>query len=416
MGLLKLVGKILGQYELTEFLGKGGMGVVYRAHQAKLGRDVAVKILAQAADPRHVKRFHREAETAALLEHPHIVPIYDYGTQDGMNYVAMRLLTGGSLAEKMGEWIAGREEYPTYRQIASLLKPISSALDYAHSNGIVHRDIKPSNVMFDAYGHAFLVDFGLVKLMDSSKSALTGSGMILGTPAFMAPEQWQDEQLTPAIDQYALAVIIYAMVTGSLPFDSDSPYDLMRLHCYEQPIPAYRHKRDFPASASNVLNKALAKKATHRFPTVTDFAIAFEDALNAPTNIMVGAAELDSQMKTMRPESMALPTLPKGTLYVERSRDLDTVGLRVTIDRFPFQIGRLNRNLNFDADRNVSRNHAHITQNEHGEFFVEDQDSTLKTAVNDREIPPYTRTKIEHNDTICLGTTTVLKFTINGSS
>lgn len=404
------------QYELVEFLGKGGMGAVYRAHQKKLKRDVAVKILIvnNLMDETHRRRFVREAETAASLEHPHIVPVYDFGTEQGMSYVVMRLLRGHSLAERMEQWDAGHMPHPTFEQIDELLQPICKALDYAHNQGVIHRDIKPSNVMFDDYDNPFLVDFGLVKLVDTSRSVLTHSGLILGTPAYMSPEQWQDDELTPSIDQYALGVIAYALVTGVLPFDAENPYDLMHMHCYQVAPPAFSLRSNIPVEISNILAKTLAKKAADRFPSIQDFAKAFRHAVYSSTG-SIPVETQDTQGATITPSHEPI-IIPRGALRVDQSRDTQMTGRLVVIDTFPFQIGRLNRDMNFDNDRNVSRNHAHITQNELGEFFIADQGSTLRTLVDDQEIPPYTPMPLHHNAQICLGTTSFLTFLIENGS
>ncbi|HEX3054011.1 MAG TPA: serine/threonine-protein kinase, partial [Aggregatilineaceae bacterium] len=200
MGMANLSGTILGQYELRDLIGIGGMGTVYRGFQAGLRREVAVKVMSPqlALHPGYLERFNREAQTAASLVHHHIIPIHDYGTQQGYSYIVMRLLTGGTLAQRMEQG-----SLPSISETVELLKQLASALDYAHSQGVIHRDIKPSNIMFDNQGTAYLVDFGIAKLTEATQ-ALTSSGTAMGTPAYMSPEQWRAEELTPAVDQYAL--------------------------------------------------------------------------------------------------------------------------------------------------------------------------------------------------------------------
>lgn len=182
MSIENLSGKAFGQYQLRQLLGAGGMGAVYLGYQANLKREVAVKVLsvtlAQQTD--YVERFTREAQTAAALEHAHIVPVYDYGTQDGISYVIMRLLTGGSLAERLTLRAESDNPLPTLAEVADVMKKLASALDYAHSKGVIHRDIKANNVMFDDQGSPFLVDFGIAKLTHAT-SALTGTGVTMGT-------------------------------------------------------------------------------------------------------------------------------------------------------------------------------------------------------------------------------------------
>ncbi|PJF40885.1 MAG: hypothetical protein CUN55_12250 [Phototrophicales bacterium] len=413
MAFQNLVGSTLGQYELEEFLGKGGMGVVYRAFQPRLKRYVAVKILSdsQANRPEQVKRFHREAEISASLEHPHIVPIYDYGTENGMNYVVMRLLSGGSLSDHIEQVLLGKRPRASLQEITRLLQQIAGALDYAHARNVIHRDIKPSNVMFDDSGHAFLVDFGLVKLLDSSLSKLTGAGMILGTPAYMAPEQWRDEPLSPATDQYALGILIFFLLTGQLPFDSDSsPYELMQQHCEVRPPDVHLLQRDIPSKVSAVIHRALAKDPKERYPTASEFATAFAEAsMSGYSTNAAPSSELDDA-ETFSPGSVKRPT---GHLRVEQSRDESMVGTEVTITKSPFTIGRLSRDLNFNGDRNVSRNHAHIIQDDSGDFFIIDQGSTLHTVVNSTTLQPLSPFPLRHYSRISLGTTTVLLFTIH---
>lgn len=439
MQIPELQGKTLGQYILRDFVGKGGMGVVYRAHQERLKRDVAVKVLAgvRATQPEQIKRFNREAETAALLEHPHIVPIYDYGTQDDMNYVVMRFLSGGSLTDRYMQSKSGQRPRITLHEIAELLRQVGGALDYAHAKGVIHRDIKPSNVMFDDTGNAFLVDFGLVKLLHAGGGGtLTSSGMILGTPTYMAPEQWLDEALTPAIDQYALGIIVYALVTDELPFDASKPYDLMRMHCNEMPPAPHLKRQGVPEALTKVIFRAMAKQVGDRFPNVLEFASAFQGAI-APeaTNLVPERRGVENDpptpqayefQRTMRPDQMPdmqFPPQPPATptyrraqaiLRVEQSRDKAMVGLVIPVDAIPFEIGRLGRNLNFDNDKNVSRNHAHIFQDNDGNYYLEDQGSTLNTMIQNVQLQPYAPVRLEHNDKICLGTTTFITFLLEG--
>lgn len=282
MSIENLVGQQLGQFELRELLGQGGMGAVYRAFQPSLNRTVAIKVLspALAQDPSYVERFTREAQTIAALEHPHIVPIYDYGTRNNISYVVMRYLRGGSLAEHMEQRRKSKVRF-TGEEVAALLKKLGSALDYAHSQGVIHRDIKPTNVMFGTHSEPFLVDFGIAKLLRQSATAasLTATGIALGTPTHMPPEQWRSEPVTGAADQYSLAVVIYTVMTGQLPFEADTPHGLMYKHLDERPLPIHQARNDLPVAVNQVLEQALAKHPGQRFPTVTAFADAFEQAV-----------------------------------------------------------------------------------------------------------------------------------------
>jgi serine/threonine-protein kinase len=242
----KLKGQVLGQYELTGLLGAGGMGAVYRGYQETLQREVAVKVIYAMHEPdsQHEERFLREARTAAALEHAHIVPVYDFGTDQGISYVVMRLLGGSSLARLIDD---SMPRMPL-GEVAKITSDLASALQYAHDRDVIHRDIKASNVMFDDHGTVFLVDFGVAKMMSGTGASLTGSGFKVGTPAFMAPEQWRNEDLTPAVDQYALSILVYHMLTGQLPFRGELPYQLMHSHLNEPPDPLFRWRDDLPDS------------------------------------------------------------------------------------------------------------------------------------------------------------------------
>ncbi len=286
-----LAGQKFGQYEVRELVGMGGMSAVYRAYQENLQRDVALKVLPPsfAAQQTTLERFLREARTAAALEHAHIVPVYDYGNYSGLSFVVMRLLSGGSLAERL-EWAENEgKPLPSLPEAADVLKKLAAALDYAHSRGVIHRDIKANNVMFDDQGSPFIVDFGIAKLTHA-ENALTGTGVAMGTPLYMAPEQWRGESVTPATDQYALGVTIYAMLTGHLPFEAPTPYALMNKHLNEQPTPPDTWRADLPEAIKQVLSQVIAKNPRDRFPSAKDFASAFEAAVEAtgieaePTN------------------------------------------------------------------------------------------------------------------------------------
>lgn len=277
-----LTGQQFGQYEIRDMLGMGGMSAVYKAHQASLMRDVALKVLPPSFSSQTgtLERFLREARTAAALEHAHIVPIYDYGNYGGLSFVVMRLLSGGSLADRLTLAEQTDGGLPSLYEIADILKRLANALDYAHSRGVVHRDIKANNIMFDDQGSPYLVDFGIAKLTHAS-NALTGTGVAMGTPLYMSPEQWRGESVTPAADQYALGVTTYAMVTGHLPFEAPTPYALMHKHLNEQPPAPQTWRADLPDAVKKVIEQAMAKRAQNRFPSAKDFAQAFEEAVQA---------------------------------------------------------------------------------------------------------------------------------------
>src|SRR6266436_1181697 len=205
----------LGDYELLEEIGRGGQGVVFRARQKSLNRTVALKVisLGQWASKAHLKRFRWEAEAAASLDHPCIVPIYEVGEGDGSCYFSMKFVEGGQLDE-----VVKRTPMPM-RQAAELMAKVARTVHYAHEHGILHRDIKPGNILLDANGEPHLTDFGLARLVET-ESNITNTMEVLGTPSYIAPEQatGQTKQLTPATDVYGLGAVFYQLLTGHPPF------------------------------------------------------------------------------------------------------------------------------------------------------------------------------------------------------
>lgn len=272
-----LSGQLLGQYQVRDLLGRGGMSAVYHAYQPALERHVAIKILSRSLlhEPTYLQRFMQEAKTIAALEHPHIVPIYDYGTQNDISYIVMRLLSGGTLAQRLDYRMKRGGSLPSWGEVSTLMRQLASALDYAHGHGVIHRDIKTGNVMFDRQGAAYLVDFGIAKLIYSN-AALTTDGSLLGTPSYMAPELWRNLPLTPAVDQYALAVLAYLLITGRMPYSGSTYIELMREHVATPfpPIPKIAR-----TEINQVLSRALAKSPEQRFPNVGAFAEAFAQAI-----------------------------------------------------------------------------------------------------------------------------------------
>lgn len=267
-----LIGSSLGQYQIIEMLGKGGMATVYKATQKTINRTVAVKVLPRALmhDDTFMQRFRREAEVVARLEHFHILPMYDYGEYDGMPYIVMRYLEGGSLQESI------REGPLPWDQIVHVVSQVANALDYAHSSGVIHRDIKPSNIMLDAKGNAYLTDFGIARISEGT-AQLTGSG-IVGTPAYMAPEQSNPGPPTPAMDVYALGATLFEMITGQVPFVADTPIAQILMHI-QNPVPSLLdYNPNIPTEVNQVLQRAMAKSPEERYQTAGDLAQALETA------------------------------------------------------------------------------------------------------------------------------------------
>jgi serine/threonine protein kinase len=265
------VGQFLGRYQIVEQLGEGGMATVFRAFDTRLERDVAVKVIRveKGADAQFLGRFEREARALARLSHPNIVHVNDYGDQDGVPYVVMDYLPGGTLKDKMGAPMP-------YQEAARLLAPIARALDFAHHMHIVHRDVKPANILLAQTGTPMLSDFGIAKILEEKTSELTGTGVGIGTPDYMAPEQGAGLKVDYRADIYALGVVYYELVTGRKPFRADTPIATVLKHMTE-PLPRPRiFVRDLPEAVEKVIFKAMAKKPEDRYADMAAFAGALE--------------------------------------------------------------------------------------------------------------------------------------------
>lgn len=269
-----LTGKQLGPYQIIAPLGEGGMAAVYRARQESMDREVALKILPQrfANDPDYLTRFKKEARVIAGLQHVHILPIHDFGESQGYTFIAMPLLGSGTLADEM------REGPLELERGLEVVRQVGSALDYAHSRGIVHRDVKPANILVDEGGNCLLTDFGIAKVLSETVS-LTQTGVMVGTPDYMSPEQIGAGTVDGRSDIYSLGVVLFQMVTGQLPFQADTPGAALVMHL-EQQLPSAREIRpDLPAAVENVISKALSKRRADRYETGKEMARALETAV-----------------------------------------------------------------------------------------------------------------------------------------
>ena len=271
-----LIGQHLGPYRILEQIGTGGMATVYKAYQPAMERYVAVKVIAAhfAQDETFLRRFRREARAVAQLEHAHILPVHDYGEAEGRPYLVMRYLEAGTLKDRMAQ-----RPLPL-TEVNRIIGQVGSALDYAHRIGIIHRDVKPSNVLLDAEGDAFLTDFGLAKMLEASVQ-LTETGVGIGTPAYMSPEQGRGERVDHQADIYSLGVMLYEMVTGRPPYEAETPLAVVIKHITE-PLPLPRSIRpDLPEEVERVILKALAKDPADRFQTAGEMVRALDAAVRA---------------------------------------------------------------------------------------------------------------------------------------
>jgi serine/threonine-protein kinase len=272
----QLVGQKLSQYKITGYLGRGGMGYVYKGRQTSLERDVAIKMMLPhlASDPKFGARFRRESHAVANLDHPHIVQIYDFGQEGGMYYMVMPYIPGGTLKTYLEDFKARDARVPV-DAIVRILTQVGSALQHAHENGVLHRDIKPGNVMLYSVNQVVLTDFGLAKIVGSDLS--TSSSNPFGTIAYMAPEQFEDaSSVDQRADIYALGITLYEMAAGRVPFEG-SPVKVMNQHLKVQPPDLRQFRDDLPDVIIRLIEKALAKDPAKRFQTVR----AMLDALKA---------------------------------------------------------------------------------------------------------------------------------------
>src|SRR5947209_16711271 len=265
-------GATVGAYKIIERIGRGGMATVYRAYHPALDRFVAIKALPDffADDPLYRERFQQEARSVAHLKHPNILEIFDFGYEDGLAYLVLELVDGGTLADRLGQPL-------DLREAVRLLSQVAGALDHAHQHGILHRDIKPSNILIHTDGTAVLADFGLAKMAGSLRR-LTSSGTVMGTPEYMSPEQAADEPIGPASDLYSFAVVAYEMLTGRVPFHAETPAAILLSHV-TKPMPSTRELRgELSAHIEEVLRRALAKRPEDRFHTAAAFVAALKPA------------------------------------------------------------------------------------------------------------------------------------------
>jgi serine/threonine protein kinase len=272
-------GTDIGRYHILEQLGEGGMAVVYKAYDTRLERDVAIKIIrtdqfAPAQLERVLKRFEHEAKALAHLDHLHIVKVYDFGEYEDAPYLVMPYLPGGTLKERMGQPIP-------WEDAAKLLLPIADALNYAHGRGVVHRDIKPSNILITESGEVMVSDFGIAKILESEETLnLTTTGMGIGTPEYMSPEQAEGNKVDNRSDLYSLGIVMYELLTGRKPFTADTPMAVIVKQMHD-PLPnPSQYIPDMPAGMEQVLFKTLAKNPKDRYANMAEFGNALKKIIH----------------------------------------------------------------------------------------------------------------------------------------
>jgi serine/threonine protein kinase len=306
-------GDVLGGYEIEDLLGTGGMAMVYRARQRSLGgRQVALKVLApeRVADESFRERFRREGEHAARLDHPHIVPVYDAGEADGRLYLAMRLIEGVTLAQR----IARGALSPGYT--VALLRPVADALDLAHSEGVVHRDVKPQNILLDTRGRAYLADFGIAK--SASSLSLTHTGAFVGSIHYASPEQILGDEPTGGSDVYALAAVLYQCLAGRVPYPFDTEVRVLGAHVAQPPPKFSESGPESLRAVDPVIARGMAKEQRDRYPSATALMEAAATALAGAGDERIEPAE--TRVRPTRAEPRQIRTTSAAPLPPVRTR------------------------------------------------------------------------------------------------
>ncbi len=304
--MASLVGQTLGQYQIVAQLGHGGMATVYKAYHARLDRTVAVKMVHSmfVEDKSFLARFEREAQIVARLDHPHIVPVYDFNESHGQPYLVMKFIEGKTLKAYAYEQALSLDD------IINLMTPIADALDYAHGQGVLHRDIKPSNILIDGAGVPYLSDFGLARMVKSGESSMSHD-ILLGTPNYISPEQGQGKlTLTPRTDQYSLGVVLYELVVGQVPFSADTPFAVVHSHIYTPPPPPSSINPAVSPALDAMLMRTLAKQPEDRYESASAMVVAFKAAVRELDANALNAARDASRIEMQRAANFTPSTSP----------------------------------------------------------------------------------------------------------
>jgi serine/threonine protein kinase/tetratricopeptide (TPR) repeat protein len=330
-----LTGEEIGKYRITERIGRGGMAEVYLGVHTHLDRQVAIKVLhgylLEGGD--FLARFKREAKAVANLRHPNIVQVHDFDIQDDIIFMVMEYIDGTDLQSKLVE-LEKKGEHLSIKQIGSIIKDIAGALDYAHSKDMLHRDVKPSNILLDKNGKAYLTDFGIARLLSDQK--FTATGTLIGTPAYMSPEQGKGEEVSRESDIYSLGVVAFELITGQVPFDAQTPIAIVQKQIAD-PIPDItKLVDDVPDAAQAVIETALAKAPESRFPSAEALVVALRGALEAleasDATLKVSAAPAKGEDEALfKPtvemdDTATAPDLEKATVLMEDEQESQIEG------------------------------------------------------------------------------------------
>jgi serine/threonine protein kinase len=332
----------IGQYEVVGQIGKGGMATVYKAYHDRLDRHVAIKLMHTSLiqDDSFIARFQREAKIVAKLDHSNIVPIYDYSELDGNPYLVMKYIEGMTLKQR------ALKTGLTISEVIGLLIPLADALDYAHRMGVLHRDLKPSNILIDPQGKPYITDFGLARMAQIGESTISHD-MMLGTPFYISPEQAQGaKDLTKSTDIYSFGIILYELITGTVPFYADSAYAIVHGHIYKEVPSASQTNPKLPRAVDDVMNVALAKNPAGRYETASEMVQAFARAMSAdapsPVQSQVASSETQPRFETRTPDEspqVIMPAMPSMPVMPPMPSIESPKGRKVTVEA-SFDLGK----------------------------------------------------------------------------
>lgn len=317
-------GDIIGQYEIVGQIGSGGMATVYKAYHEKLDRHVAIKLMHDTfiQDDNFIARFQREARIVARLEHPNIVPVYDYAESGDVPYLVMKYIDGGTLKRRL------IKRGITLDEIKTMMTSLADSLTYAHEKDVLHRDIKPSNILIDDRDLPYITDFGLARIAQVGESTISHD-MMLGTPFYISPEQAKgDKNLTPTTDIYSFGIILYELLVGTVPFTADTPYAIVHEHIYNKPTPPSHINKDLTPAIDAVIMKALAKNPNERYQTATELMIAFNTAMDA-SGVTQLPPDRSVVQKTPKPYVPSLASDP----YLENEQATRSPQMNYTYDK-----------------------------------------------------------------------------------
>ena len=393
-------GQTIGGYELGEEIGRGGMAIVYRAHQPQLERWVAIKVLETTGGDKEefLTRFRREAKAVAALRHPNILTIHDYGEEEGTAFIVMEYVLGGSLkAQLTGQPM----EWP---ETASLMIPVGRALEYAHSRDIIHRDIKPANILLARPDWPLLADFGLAKLL-GNPGGITQPGISLGTPAYLSPELAVGDQVDARSDVYGLGVVIYELLTGQVPLQCDSPVETMLRRLRECPPPPSQLNPKVPPEVEPVVMRTLEREPAARYQTMQKLVEDLCQLPGAPGRPMTSSSKSVGGRVTTRLKQRAEVAGPQfcvaatGAILAVPDRDEVLIGRS---DPETSQQPEVDLDPYGGASGGVSRRHARLIRR--GErWFLVDLESTNGTFINDEQLASEQEAQLHDGDTVRLG-------------